>query len=129
MGIATDLTIQEAAEETGLSAHTLRYYERIGLLEAIPRAAGGHRRYRADDLGWIGLLHCLRATGMPIREMQRFAALARGGEGTVPDRIALLQAHEDDVRARPRELERNLETIRGKIAYYRAAVGATGDDG
>jgi len=126
--MSASLTIREAAEETGLNAHTLRYYERIGLLEAVPRAAGGHRRYRADDLGWVGLLHCLRATGMPIREMQRFAALARGGNATVPDRIALLAAHEQSVLARQRELDRNLETIRGKIAHYRQTVGADGSD-
>ena len=75
-----ELTIQEAAAETGLSIHTLRYYERIGLIHPVDRATNGHRRYTPGDLGWIDLLKRLRATGMPIQRMQQYAALQRQGE-------------------------------------------------
>ncbi|MCA9976226.1 MAG: MerR family transcriptional regulator, partial [Anaerolineales bacterium] len=64
------LTIQEVAEMTGLTAHTLRYYEKIGLLESIDRHGNGHRRYDEADLGWIHFLKLLRGTGMPIQQMQ-----------------------------------------------------------
>jgi len=60
-----ELTISEAAERTGLTRHTLRYYERDGLMLGVGRAGSGHRRYSERDLGWIELITKLRATGMP----------------------------------------------------------------
>ncbi|RAT99762.1 MerR family transcriptional regulator [Brevibacillus sp. Leaf182] len=71
------LTIQQAAARTGLSVHTLRYYEKMGLMEPIPRGENGHRSYYAHDLEWIDLIARLRTTGMPIAEMQRFVRLDR----------------------------------------------------
>src|SRR3954452_8112909 len=95
------LTIAEAAERTGLSTHTLRYYERIGALREPPeRAASGHRRYTDRDLDWITLLTRLRATGMPIATMLRYAELAREGDATAAERKALLVAHRAEVVAR-----------------------------
>ena len=76
------LTIAEAAARTGLTAHTLRYYERDGLmLRDVDRSATGHRRYEDQDLQWIQLLTCLRGTGMPISDVRRYAALVRDGGG------------------------------------------------
>lgn len=65
------LTIQQAAVRTGLSVHTLRYYEKMGLMEPIPRGENGHRSYHEQDLEWIELIARLRTTGMPIADMQR----------------------------------------------------------
>src|SRR4051812_41032793 len=80
------LTIAEAAERTGVSTHTLRYYERIGALRELPRRApSGHRRYTERDVGWIVLLTCLRATGMPIATMLRYAELAREGTASAAE--------------------------------------------
>jgi 4-carboxymuconolactone decarboxylase len=76
------LTIAEVAAVSGLSAQTLRYYERIGLLDPAARVHGGQRRYSAIDLAWLAFLQRLRATGMPIRDMQRFAKLRRQGDET-----------------------------------------------
>ena len=73
----------QAAEQSGFSLDTLRYYERIGLLDDIGRAPSGHRRFREEDLEWLGVLRCLRDTGMPIAQMRRYAELARGGEPTM----------------------------------------------
>jgi DNA-binding transcriptional MerR regulator len=116
------LTVQEMAEQSGVSAHTLRYYERIGLLGPVARTASGHRRYAADDLGWVRLLVCLRETGMGIRDMLRFISVD-GGELTVAERrLALLEAHRDAVRARQREVAEHLEVIEGKLAYYHATL-------
>ncbi|WP_273653102.1 MerR family transcriptional regulator [Cellulomonas fimi] len=113
------LSIAEAAEATGLTAHTLRYYERDGLLlDAVDRATSGHRRYTEQDLGWIRLVTKLRATGMPVREIRLYADLVRAGEGNEDERLALLRAHRDRVRAQLDEVATHLLAIEGKIAVY-----------
>jgi DNA-binding transcriptional MerR regulator len=114
-----ELTIQQVAERTGLSVHTLRYYERNGLLEPVNRAANGHRRYSAADITKIEFLTRLRATGMPIRQMQQFAMLLRQNPEAISDRRAILEAHEREVQQRIQELNRNLEIIRWKIQRYK----------
>lgn len=113
-----DLTIQQVAEQTGLSTHTLRYYERIGLIASVDRADNGHRRYTEGDIGWIEFLKCLRATGMPIAGMTRYADLQRVGDGTVDDRLMLLKAHRNAVLAEIAALQENLAVIEYKIDYY-----------
>lgn len=123
-GNGTGLTVQEMAEQSGVSAHTLRYYERIGLLGPVARTASGHRRYDPADLGWVRLLVCLRETGMGIRDMLRFVA-ADGSELSIAERrLALLEAHRDAVRARQREVEAYLSVIDGKLAHYRSTLTA-----
>ncbi|MDV2995981.1 MAG: hypothetical protein N4J56_005635 [Chroococcidiopsis sp. SAG 2025] len=123
-----ELTIQQVAERTGLSVHTLRYYERNGLLEPVNRAANGHRRYCAVDITKIEFLTRLRATGMPIRQMQRFAILLRQNPAAVSDRLAILEAHEREVKQRIQELSRNLEIIRWKIQHYKELEISTQSD-
>ena len=116
------MTIAEAAAHTGLSAHTLRYYEREGLLDPVERTAGGHRTYDVAALDRVAFLACLRDTGMPIRRMRQFADLLRD-DATVRQRIALLEEHERDVRARIADLQAALTRIGDKIAYYRDVDG------
>jgi DNA-binding transcriptional MerR regulator len=111
------MSIAEAAAHTGLSAHTLRYYEREGLLEPVERTSGGHRSYDVIALDRVAFLSCLRDTGMPIRRMREFADLLRD-DASVVQRVALLEEHARDVRERIAQLEANLERIGGKIAYY-----------
>jgi DNA-binding transcriptional MerR regulator len=113
------LTVREASEFTGLSAHTLRYYERIGLIEPVARNAGGHRRYAQTDLEHLRFLHCLRDTGMPIQRMQEYASLASQGHATLDARLDLLEAHRRDVQARIQELEDKLAIIDAKIKRFR----------
>jgi len=115
-------TIEQAAELTGLTRHTLRYYERIGLLEPVARAAGGHRRYRDADLGAVRFLNLLRQTGMPIRDMLRFVELTRSGDDTVPERVAVLEAHRDELCARLADLTGHLTAIENKIKWYRSLL-------
>jgi DNA-binding transcriptional MerR regulator len=109
----------QVAERTGFSIDTLRYYERVGLLEDIARNSGGQRVFTEDDVSWLMILRCLRETGMPIQRMIRFAQLARGGEETIPERVELLQEHDRDVDAKIAQLYAEQEHIRGKIAHYR----------
>ena len=78
----TELSIQQVAQQTGLSIETLRYYEHIGVIEPVRRAASGHRRYRRADLDWIGLIIRLRETGMPLAQIRHFAQLRRQGVQT-----------------------------------------------
>jgi len=111
------LTIAEMAERTGVSVHTLRYYERIGLL-TVARGAAGHRVYGAGDFARVVFLNRLRMTGMPIRELRRYVALVGEGEQTVPERLAMLIAHREAVRAQLAELQFALATVEFKIAAY-----------
>lgn len=115
----TNLTIQQVAVLTHLSEHTLRYYERIGLLDAVNRASSGHRRYSVQDMAWIEFLTRLRTTGMPIRKMQQFAALRRQGDPTVAERRRLLEVHRQEVQSKLDELQDNLSEIEQKIQHYK----------
>jgi len=117
--MSTTLTIADAARASGLSAHTLRYYERAGLLDSVERNGGGHRRYTDGDLDRIRFLTKLRATGMPIREVRRYADLLKAGEGNDRERLALLEAHRERVLRRLEETAGNLELIEWKINLYR----------
>jgi DNA-binding transcriptional MerR regulator len=112
----------QTVELTGFSLDTLRYYERIGLLEPVHRAAGGHRRYTEHDVEWLDILRCLRATGMPIARMKDFADQVRAGEHTYADRLALLEEHDRTVEAQMTLLEEQRNKVRAKIDYYRDAV-------
>jgi DNA-binding transcriptional MerR regulator len=113
------LTIAEAAERTGLTAHTLRYYERDGLmLGSVDRATSGHRRYTDGDLTWIEMITRLRSTGMPIRDVRRYAALVRAGDGNEDERLELLQAHRERVEAQLAQVTSHLRAIDYKIALY-----------
>ncbi len=111
-------TIQEVAEMTDLSAHTLRYYEKIGLLESVTRHDNGHRRYAEADLGWIHFLKLLRATGMPIQQMQLFMEFARQGDGTIADRVEVLTEHRRSLAQHIAEQQDHLAHLDHKIAYY-----------
>lgn len=114
----TGLSIEAAAERTGVSRHTLRYYERIGLLPPVGRSASGHRRYSDDDLGWVVFLTLLRDTGMSIRDMQRFVGLTRDGDQTIPERVQLLVQHRAELLATLDRLTRHLGALDHKIGIY-----------
>ena len=116
--------IAEAARRLGLTADTLRYYERDDLLlRAVPRSASGHRRYGDDDLRWIELITRLRATGMSIREIRQYAALVRAGDGNETQRLELLHAHRDVVLEQLAEVRDHLRAIELKIGSYEDRVG------
>lgn len=113
------LTIAEAAARTGLSVHTLRYYERDGLLlREVDRSPTGHRRYCEDDISWITLITCLRATGMPIRDVSRYAQLVREGAGNERERLELLQTHRLAVLAQLAQVTEHLSAIDAKVEAY-----------
>lgn len=114
-----ELTIQQVAEATGLSVHTLRYYERCHLIAPIDRSANGHRRYSSADLHWIEFLNRLRLTGMPIRQMQRYAELVRDSPNCAfEERRQILAAHREVVVEQIEQLQANLAVIDWKIQHY-----------
>jgi DNA-binding transcriptional MerR regulator len=115
------VTVREAAEKTGLTGHTLRYYERIGLVWDVARDSAGHRRYSSFQIEWLLLLTRLRATGLPIAGMLRYAGLVRSGSGE-RERIELLRAHRAQVRTRLAELTADLNLIDYKIANYEQSL-------
>lgn len=115
---ADDMAIGALAEATGLSAHTLRYYEDQGLIPQVERNGAGHRRYRPEHVRWIGLLDRLRASGMSISRMRDYVELAVCGDGTVDERRTLLETHEADIGARIAELEACRAVVRAKIDLY-----------
>lgn len=116
------LTIQEVSQATGLTTHTLRYYERIGLIHPIRREENTRRCYTADDVGWIDFLMKLRATGMSIKDMQRYAEFQRQGDVTLPERVEMLKSLRDKVESHMEEMNEHLKLIYYKIDYYQKVV-------
>ena len=113
------MTIAQAAERSGLTKDTLRYYERDGLMLApVDRSTTGHRRYTERDLTWIELITRLRATGMPIRDVRRYADLVRAGDGNEEERLELLREHRRLVLAQLAEVQEHLGAIDRKIGIY-----------
>lgn len=116
----TEFSIQQVAEIMGLSIDTLRYYERIGLLEPVQRASSGHRRYRQKDIDWIGLIINLRETGMPLAQIHHFAELRRQGEITATERLQILEEHQQALYQQMLKLEQHMTALQHKIAHKKA---------
>lgn len=102
-----------------MTAHTLRYYERVGLIRPVGRARNGHRRYSDADEAWLHFLHCMRATSMPIREMQRYAELREHGDSTSLERRKILEDHQAAIAAQIVELQRAHALLTHKITNYK----------
>jgi len=117
----TGLTIADAARASGLSVHTLRYYERAGLIGDVDRASSGHRRYSDADMAWVEAIRCLRATGMPIARIRRYYELVRTGRHE-RERLALLEEHRESVRAQLAEVQGHLAFVERKIATYEELI-------
>ena len=112
-------TIRTMAARCGMTTRTLRYYARVGLIQPVGRARNGHRRYSDADEAWLNFLHCMRATNMPIREMQRYAALRERGDDTSLDRRKILEEHRATIAAQIVALEKAHALLNHKIENYR----------
>ncbi|MER7078525.1 DNA-binding transcriptional regulator, MerR family [Saccharopolyspora kobensis] len=122
------LSIGQAAERTGLSVHTLRFYEKEGLLINPVRRVGGQRVYSESDLSWLYLCTRLRASGMPLPAIREYVALVQEGESTMQGRLALLQSHRERVSAQIEELQGCLALVSRKVALYEAQLADDGSD-
>ncbi len=119
------VSISEASQRTGLSRHTLRYYERAGLIEPIERSTSGRRRYETSDLDWFAFLVRLRQTGMPITQMKQFALLRAGGTSTLERRRQLLDEHRRQVEAAIAVQQDHLAALTDKISHYAQLIGTS----
>jgi DNA-binding transcriptional MerR regulator len=118
-------TIGELAAISGLSVHTLRWYEAQGLFPRdIPRTPGGQRIFGDEAVRWLALLNRLRDSAMPVADMAEYSRLVRAGEGNEADRIALMESHARSLDAQIEELIACREVIRDKITFYRRAVAS-----
>lgn len=113
------LNIQEMSKLIGLSTHTLRYYEKMGMLKGVARNDQGYRCYSEVDLLWIQFLICLREMDMPISEMMHYSNLRSQGDSTVYERRVMLEAHQDKVVQQMDKLNENLGKIGAKIEHYK----------
>ncbi|MDR2102202.1 MAG: MerR family transcriptional regulator [Treponema sp.] len=112
------LTIKQVSERTALPPHVLRYYENEGLLPSIARSRNGIRRYTDNDLEWIGLICCLKNTGMSIKQIKNFVELSLEGEATLKRRCDMLREHKKNVEDQIREMNKHLEKVTHKIDYF-----------
>lgn len=117
-GTGMTYSIREACEKTGLTAHTLRYYEKEGLLQHIRRTKGGLRIYTERDLEVLGLICCLKNTGMPLVDIASFIQLTGKGEHTLRERCAILKEHRQHVIERMEEMQRHLDQVTWKLNFF-----------
>ncbi|TPW32201.1 MerR family transcriptional regulator [Martelella alba] len=122
------MKIGALARHCGLSVHTIRYYEQIGLLPPAVRDRSGHRDYDETVLTWIAFLNRLKETGMPISEMLRYAEWRQKGDATIGERLALLEAHRESVAAKIRSLQQSLDALDDKIKTYATMRERTTND-
>lgn len=120
----TPLTVAQMAEAIGVTAHTLRYYERAGLICPVARNAGNQRRYRAADVEWLAFLLRLRQTGMPIARMREYADLRQLGDTTIEQRLLLLEAHQITLREQIALLRTHENALAAKVRIYRRSLTA-----
>ncbi len=109
------MNIKRVTQLTGLSDHTLRYYEKIGLLLNIARNSAGHRDYSQKDLIWIALIKRLKATNMPLSEIKQFSILRSKGDSTIPARVSMLEKHRQRVQLQIEQLRLHQQKIDQKI--------------
>lgn len=119
---STTLSISELSRRSGVSNHTLRYYEKAGVLAPTTRASNGHRRYLASDVAWLAFVLRLKATGMPLADIKQYAVLRAQGDGTMPQRLAALELHRRRLVAHIQELSVNLVALDDKIGVYRQSM-------
>ena len=112
------MTIAQASQKYGLSADTLRYYERIGLIPPVPRNKSGIRDYDEESCSWIELMKCMRAAGVQIEALIEYVQLFRKGDETIGARKALLMEQREQLRARMEDMQRSLDRLNEKIAFY-----------
>ena len=111
-------TIQDVSKKTGLTAHTLRYYEEEGLITGVERSQGGIRQYTDEDLERLGLIRCLKNTGMSIQEIARFVQLTHEGDHTLEERVELLREHREKVLERMAEMQEHLDKVTWKLNFF-----------
>lgn len=114
-----NMSIKQFSQLTGLSSHTLRYYEKIGLILDVKRDAKGYRFYTQSDVEWLDFLRKMKSTGMSLADMRAFAKLRKGGDDDFQKRLEILHKHYKKVKAELSELNATFNHLVYKIKYYR----------
>ena len=114
-------TPAKAAEKIGISAHTLRFYNKEGLLPNVGRDEHGNRRFTDNDLQWLSLLQCLKNAGMSLKDIKRFSECTTIGDDTIDERLALFESQTENVKCQIAELKRYLNLLEYKLAFYQKA--------
>ena len=116
------MTIKEVAEKYDISADTLRYYERVGMIPKVTRKSNGIRDYQESDLGWVELAICMRSAGLPIEVMIEYVKLYKEGDNSIPARLELLQEQMHSLQEQKTQIESTMERLAYKISKYEEAV-------
>lgn len=115
-------TIGQVAKKLGLTAHTLRYYDKEGLLPFVKKGSSGARVFEDDDLDWLLILECLKATGMHLKDIRKYMDLCLAGDSTLQERMNMFVRQKKRIEEQMQQLNKYMEKIDFKIAYYTEAV-------
>lgn len=121
------LSIKKVSERLGIPPHTIRYYEKEGLLPFIQRDEHGNRIFENKDLEWINLMTCFRVTGMPVAALKHIVDLALQGDSTISERRAILEKHKDELKRQQLELDRAFEAVNYKLSKYDSIQNGNSD--
>lgn len=116
------MTIREVSEKYGVSADTLRYYEKMGMIPPVTRSASGIRDYTAEDLRWVELAKCMRASGLSVEAMVQYVQLFQQGDETIPERLSLLLSQRAELLEKREKIDAALLWLERKIERYEAAA-------
>jgi DNA-binding transcriptional MerR regulator len=116
------MTIKEVSEQYDISQDTLRYYERVGMIPAVTRTAGGIRDYQAEDLRWVELARCMRSAGLSVEALIEYVRLTQAGDATIPARLQLLREQKEQLEIQRGKIDAALARLDGKIERYQIAV-------
>lgn len=122
-----DYSIGEFSKVTGLGIHTLRYYEHENLIIPL-RNSSNRRRYSEKDIAWIAFIKRLKATGMPIKEIKKYAALRAKGDATLSERMEMLIQHRQSLNEQIRQLQEHEAMLDEKIIFYRQEIESHQED-
>ena len=115
-------SIGQVAQKTGLSTHTLRYYEKEGLLPFVKKSGSGLRIFSDSDLGWLAMIECLKETGMPLKGIKQYIDWFIEGDSTLQNRLAMFRAQKTHIEEQIAQLQKHMEKINYKIKLYEEAV-------
>lgn len=116
------MTIKQVSERYHISADTLRYYERVGMIPPVNRTASGIRDYQDEDLKWVELAVCMRGSGLPIEAMTEYVRLCHLGDASIPDRLHLLENQRASLLEQRRQIDETLNCLDSKISFYEYAA-------
>ena len=121
-------TVKEVSELTGLSAYTIRYYENSRLIPSVDRTDGNIRMFSEYALSWLRLVHCLRATGLPIDQVRHYIRMCEQGDSTIPERAEMIFRQEESLRRQLESLQQQFEVLKYKKEYYKRLLEGRGQD-